>query len=140
MFKFILMLTFIFISADLFSCELPLEGSYHDANHPESTLEIKLMDCTPTIKISFPNETREGLIIADGKERVIWDRGYWVVRETATLNLNQLTLFIKEIKDKKVVDQTQVFQKNDEGLILQIDMKSVNNTVDYHRTIQFIKE
>lgn len=138
--KIFALILFVFISADLFSCELPLEGHYHDATYPENTLEIKLMDCTPSIKLSFPNEAREGLIIADGQERTIWDRGYWVVRETATLNLNQLTLFIKEIKDKRVVDQTQVFQKNNEGLTLQINMKSVDNTIDYQRTIQFIKD
>lgn len=127
-------------SLNAFACHDNFNGKFIDTNAAQNILEIKVLDCSPQFKLSFPAENRTGHIVADNVNRVIFNAGGRKVSEKAFVKDDTLTI---NIVDRHVFDiyyQNQIYKITPYGLELYFEKFNKKRTYEYKKNISYNRE
>lgn len=128
------------LAFNLFACADNFNGKFIDQNAESNLLEMKVLDCSPKIELSFPAESRTGHVIADNVDRLIWNRNDRTISEKASIKNNILTINIVDKDLRDTFFQNQVYTLTPNGLELFIEIFNTNHAYDYKKHFVYDRE
>ena len=136
--KLVLFFIATIYSLNIFACADHFNGKFIDKESGTSTLEIKVLDCAPSLELSFPSENRKGHIIADGVDRLIWNKPDRTIFEKAFIKDNALNIVIVDKDTQDTFYQNQTYTLTEDGLELFIEIFNTNHGYSYKKHIAYV--
>lgn len=127
-------------SLNLFACADNFNGKFIDKESGTSTLEIKVLDCAPTLELSFPAENRKGHVIADGADRLIWNQNDRTISKKAFIKDNTLNIIIVDKTIQDTFYQNQTYTLTEDGLELFIEMFNADHSYSSKKQISYVQQ
>ncbi len=138
--RIVLFFMTILYSLNLFACADNFNGTFIEKESGTSTLEIKVLDCAPTLELSFPSENRKGQVIADDADRLIWNQNGRTISEKAFIKDNALNIVIVDKDIQDTFYQNQTYRLTEEGLELFIEIFNTNHSRSSKKHISYVQK